>query len=497
MGSRVGSICSLSSIPALIAALFAVDSNNNYRLPPDNSSAPIVRSTNAPSTLDVLHSLFGDGFNELLNQIKDPEVPDNENAMELRKIKGFEGREAYIEDLLKTLNPELLPMSSDLGEETALSTFNKKHNLSLICMGIKNKPCEFVFIDNNYFLGESSKPIRIALSLGEVTNLKSKEDVVNILEQKLSEHINKMAEQYKVWAKPYKYDFPKNNAACMFALSLSNLSGMETDIVSSLDMCKNLYGMSVEALCIDDAHKKLFSKLLKEHNYNDMPPVVSAKKGEILSQLEKSIKKAIDQKKEMFLFFYSMHGSTDGEISAQDGPFTSKDIAEVMSKPYKGMPLSAQIDLTVWAGSCYSGKQLDDMKQYFKERKNIPVKNLRIITESKYTTAGASTTPYKASLVSDLMTDKSGPLDYYRSWYREYLKHLENKGIRVSDPVGTYLHEVRFADLMTPFDTSNEQDSQGYHYSNDPNTNKIIDQYFTNFKPVISENQNDDNSAIV
>ena len=166
-----------------------------------------------------------------------------------------------------------------------------------------------------------------------------------------------------------------------------------------------------------------------------------------------------------------------------------------MSKSYKGAPLCDQIDLTVWAGSCYSGKQLDDMKQYFQERKNIPVKNLRIITESKYTTAGASTTPYNASLVSDLMTDNSGPLDYYRAWYREYLKYLENKGIRINDLAGTYLHEVRLADLMTRFDTDNEQDSQGYHYSNDPNTNTIIDQYFTNFKPVISENKNNEDQA--
>ncbi len=210
----------------------------------------------------------------------------------------------------------------------------------------------------------------------------------------------------------------------------------------------------------------------------------------MLLNLETALKKAIDEKKTAFLFHYMTHGGKTGNVSLSDGTsMNGEDIAKVISKSYNGRPICDQIDITLWGGTCYSVKQLNDVKDYFQARREIPVKNLRIIGES-VTTSGAGTTPYTASLVLDneIMQDKSGPLDYYRAWFHE---HLKNKGIKSIGEVGSYLHEVRFSDLMGLFDTWNNQDAQGFHYSNNPKTGNVVEQYFTQLKPIISENGND------
>ncbi|MBI2995183.1 MAG: caspase family protein [Candidatus Melainabacteria bacterium] len=465
MGSSIVRIGGLS-IPILVGALFAGENNVDSKKPP---------------------VLKAQGINVQLNQPLTNR--GNEYALTLREIYGFESREIYIRNLLEKLNPQLLSSVSNFKDDTALSSFNKKHDLSLVCIGIKSEPAEFVFIDNNYFLGKSQIPLRVALTYEEVTNIKTKQSLEQLLEKKLSAHINDMCEQYAVWSEPYQYDFQKNSGACMFALSLEGLSGMETDLARVLETYRRDYGMSLSALCIDDIHKEELLQVLGDEGFCDIPEIVSGTKSEILRQLESSLKKAIDEKKSVFMFHYMNHGNEDGGILASDyETMEPKEIAEIISRPYKGQSLCAQIDITIWAGSCFSGSQLDGIKNYFQERKEIPVKNLRIITESKYTSAGAGTTPENASLVSDLMTDKSGPLDYYCSWYKEYLQHLTSKGVKIERPVGTYLHKIKFADLMTQYDTSNRQDSQGFHYSNDPKTKKLIEQYFTQTKPNISVN---------
>lgn len=38
----------------------------------------------------------------------------------------------------------------------------------------------------------------------------------------------------------------------------------------------------------------------------------------------------------------------------------------------------------MWAGTCYAGKQLDSLKEYFETRKYLGVKGLRVIAESRY-----------------------------------------------------------------------------------------------------------------
>ena len=85
------------------------------------------------------------------------------------------------------------------------------------------------------------------------------------------------------------------------------------------------------------------------------------------------------------------------------------------------------------------------------------------------------------------MSDNSGTTDYYSAMYDEYLTHLQNSGIKVNDRARAYLWKVRFIDLMSKYD-GDGQDLQGFHYSNNPRKNKVIEQYFSQLEPRLSEN---------
>ena len=400
----------------------------------------------------------------------------------LRALRSFEERERFLNETLNQLNPELLQSN-----DSALSEFNTRNNLSLICLGVKQSPYEFVFIDNNYFLGKSQDPVRIGLSLDEVKNTRSKSEVVSLLERKLAQHKEELKEQYLTWARPHQYDFPRQNGAAMVALALSNLSGMESDLARAVEMYDRQYGMAIEAMCVDASHIPQLKREFEEIGITRLPNITPATRSSILTQLELSLKKAIDDGKESFMFHYMTHGGSTGNIVASDQTFRGDDIAQVLAINYRGRPICDQIDITVWAGSCYSGRQLDDIKKYFADRSHIPVKSLRVFAESTYTTAGAGTTPENASLVSDLMRDKSGPIDYYNSWYREYINYLHNKkNIPLENLANTYIHRMKFGDMMVRFDTFNKQDPQGYYYTNAITSfggNISEGRYFTNYNP--------------
>lgn len=429
---------------------------------------------------------------------KEAEISVASFADRLREIKSFDKRQKYLHNILSELNPQLLVSSEASKAPTALDLFNKKHNYSLECMGIKkieNKPYRFILINN--FKNSNIEPIRLSLSTDDVLNTKTRKDVFKLLEKKLTEHKKRMEKQFSVWSSPYEYDFPKGGeTVCMMALALSNLSGMESDLVRELEIYSKHYEMPIAALSIDEAHRPELEKLLKAQGFTNLPKFTKATNESILENFEAVLKKAIDEKKSKVVFHYMAHGGETGKISSSDGKILPEEIAKVISKKYKGKPICEQIDITVFAGTCYSGRQLDGIKKYFEEKSNIPVKNLRIITESKYTTASAGLTPEKASLVSDLMTDKSGPVDYYLSWYREHLQYLETKGIKTQSPVGTYLHAIRFADLMTRYDTSNKQNPLGFHYQHDPKEKKTTKKYFTDSRQIANDEEGKKNLTV-
>ncbi len=454
-------------------------SESNKPIPPDNNNiSPIIRPLNQehpqknltiPSSLNIPR----------VNVSED----DYSIGPRLRALRSFEERERFLNETLNRLNPELL-QSQNSNSRTALDEFNAKNNLSLVCLGVKQYPYEFVFIDNNYFFRNSRNPVRIALSLDEVKNTTSKNDLVTLLERKLAEHKEELRSQYLIWTRPHEYDFPMQNGAAMVALVLANLSGMESDLARAVETYDRHYGMSIEAMCVDASHIPQLEREFAEIGITRLPRITPGTRSSILTQLEMSLKKAIDDGKSSFMFHYMTHGGSTGNIVASDQIFRGDDIAQVLATNYRGRPICDQIDITVWAGSCYSGRQLDDIKKYFADRPYIPVQNLRVFAESTYTTAGAGTTPENASLVSDLMRDNSGPIDYYNSWYREYVRYLHNKkNIPLESLANTYIHRMKFGDMMARFDTYNKQDPQGYYYHNaltSSGGNVSEGRYFTN-----------------
>lgn len=481
LGKKVGLVGLIGQIPLL---LFLISNNHdanrvgNVVKEPEvqhfsRSRDPVPFVSQNTSTHEIL-KVLNSGQNEYINPY--------DAAVELRKIKGFAKREDYLKRVLKGINSELLPSIDNSNEETALAIFNKKHNTSFICMGIKKQPYEFVFIDENYFLGKSLHPIRIAITLSEAEYTQGRDNIVSLLDHKLKDEKQKLSEQYSIWAKPYKYDFSKNRkTVLMMALALSDLSGMESDFVRELEIYNKIYNMPVEALCIQGAHITQYQKELQGKNFENLPLPTKATKAEILKNIESVLKKAIDGRKEKVMIHLMAHGSDDGSLWAEDDAIKPDEVGDVLASTYNGRSLCDQIEITIWIGNCYSGRHLDGLKSYFDARRNIGVKNLSVIAESNYTQASAGLTPEDASLVSDLMTDRSGPLDYYSSWYRECLDYIKTKykDKVIKEPASTFLHQIRFGDLMSRYDSPWRQDAQGFHYYNDPATGRRDGQTFT------------------
>ncbi len=472
-------------LSGLIASASSID--------PGTVDKTATKEVNQPNTTlvskdsnsrDVFEVLFG-GFTEA-------EQHSNPYTDGLRNCKSMGEGQAYLNNALRELNPQLLPVLNHSTTTTALNDFNRRNRTSFFCMGIKGDSGEFVFLDNNYFLGRTNIPRRIALSYDEVMKTQGKQNVMNLLQEKLRTHVQEMSTQHSIWSVPYRFDFPRNQGASMMVLEQYPLPGMESDLLSSFRMYTENYGMSSNPIPVGQFHKENLNNLLKSNKITNFPKIVSSTKESILTNLESSLRKAIDDGKTYFVFHYFLHGSPDGTIWTDGNPIRPEEIAEILTRPHgaEKKPISEQIDIFMWAASCYSGKQLDRMRTYFNERRDIPVRNLRIITEALDTSSAAATNPQNASLVSfiPIMADNSGTTDYYSSMYDEYMNHLQNSGIRVNDQGRSYLWKVRFIDLMSYYDSPFQQDLQGFHYSNDPKTKKVIEHQFSKLEPKISEN---------
>lgn len=486
MGSRIAGVSSL-----LLAALFSGENQNYSHRNFSSAETPM------PISKDISNSLVKQApGKQLTANLPVPGRIHSEPSLAwtFRNIKGFHAREQYLTNTLELVNPHLLQESAALGNATALSEFNRKHNMNFQCLSIRDKPCEFVFIDNNYFLksgiGKTNIPRRISISLEEAQVTQSKQDVINLLENKLSQHDELYDTENVMWNVPFRFDFPKNKGACMIALMLNPDYGMETDVAYFLNVYVREFGMSPYALPVGTTHVNDMQAVLKDTGYENLSDlVVPATKDSILQNLENSLRKAVDDGKEFFVFHYLTHGSADGKICVEDGRFDPREISEIISRSHKGEPLCSKLDIYIQAGACYSGKQLESMVDFFKwgRNKDIPVKNLYVISESNHTTAVFSSSWEKTSLISDnlLVHDWTGPQAYYDSWVKEYANYLKTKGLKVRPEVLSMLWRLRFADLMTWYDEA--QNMKGFHYSNDPKTKKVTGQHFTEARPVIYE----------
>ena len=398
-------------------------------------------------------------LNKLIEKVNGP----NDCSRILHKLKGFNKRQEFLQILLKNLNKDLQP---------AVEEFNKRHLYSLECFGIKEQTSSFVFI--NTFKNENIEPIRISVSYSEVKNTESKEKLVQLLEKKLTKVKDRFKNQYTTWSEQFDYDLPKDgSAACMIVCVPHKLTGVEAAHTRTLEIYQKYYKMSVFALCMEN--KKSWKEEVKNKGLSDLPEPGSASRDEILNALDISLKKVINEKKSTFVFHYMMHGSKKGSMGAADQLMSPKDFAKVISK------YSDKIKIVTIMRSCYAGRQLDKIVSYLKHT-NKPVKELIIISSAKHTSGYAGLSQKNASLVCDKLEKGCGPLDYYTSYYHElleYLKSNEGGSVKFKSPVGTKLHEIRFADLMGIYDSKYGQDSLFLRYSNDPTNHQRIEKYYS------------------
>lgn len=448
-------------------------------------------------------SILGGNMYQGLEQISKM-LPQKDYGQELSQINGFGQRQDYIRNLLQTTNPQLLPSILNSSQSTALAEFNRKHNMNLTCLGIKRLTTqerdgfgsktvvtgqELVFVDMDYLTGRNTTPTRIGINFVDIAATQGKSNVLGLLERKLDEHKQSMRAQHAIWAQPYEFSFAPNQGACMLVLEQYPLQGMETDLVSSLRAYTGRYGMSVNAIGVGNYHSTRLQSLLE--NEKDLPAFTEATREAILTNLEKSLQKAIDDGKTYFVFHYFLHGSPDGKIHAENGAINPQDLAEVISRPYgrQNRPLCEQIDIFMWAASCYSGQQINGIRSYFENNRHIPVRNLRIIAEADNTSSWVQG-PDAMSLATSLpiMADTSGITDFYSAVFDEYQNELANRGVRIEDRARSYLWKVRFIDLMSRFDSGESQDLQGFHFSNNPNYNRIFEHQFSQLEPRITEN---------
>lgn len=450
-------------------------------------------------------SILGGNMYQGLEQISKM-LPQKDYGQELSQMNGFGQRQDYIRNLLQTTNPQLLPSILNSSQSTALAEFNRKHNMNLTCLGIKRLTTqerdgfgsktvvtgqELVFIDMDYLTGRNTTPVRIGINFVDAAATQGKSNVLSLLERKFDEHKQAMKAQHAIWSQPYEFSFTPNQGACMFVLEQYPLQGMETDLVSSLRAYTGRYGMSVNAMSVGNSHSARLQELLGNENINGLPEFSEATRESILTNLEKSIQKAIDDGKTYFVFHYFLHGSPDGRIHAEHSVINPQDLAEVISRPYgrQNRPLCEQVDIFMWAASCYSGQQINGIRSYFENNRQIPVRNLRIIAEANNTSSWVQG-PDAMSLATSLpiMADTSGITDFYSAVFDEYQNELANRGVRIEDRARSYLWKVRFIDLMSRFDSGESQDLQGFHFSNNPNYNRIFEHQFSQLEPKITEN---------
>lgn len=393
---------------------------------------------------------------------------------ELDIANGFLEREEIIKRAIKDLNRNILP---------ALKEFNRENNISLECLGIMGK---LIFV--NTFKGADKDPVLITLWDKDIEGANSKAKVKKLFKEKLVKEKETLNEQHEIWnnSRSLEYDLPKNGETSLMLVTIPrHLRGIYTDFSRMAEIYNDVFQSKFEAICVDN--KDNWSKEIDSKGFKDkMPEATIGTKAEILTRLESSLKNAIDGNKKAFVLHYLMHGSPFSTIgTADDQDITMEELAAILSMPHNGRPISAQIDLTIIAETCFGGFQLIDLIKVLDNSK-IGVKNLRIIVASdSLQFADAVTRSQLASLFSDKMKgDESGTFAYYFSYYFELLEYLKQKGTIFEKPVGTLTHAIQFADRMARADSIFEQDLQALYYSYDPATNTKVGKMFSKLPPL-------------
>lgn len=398
----------------------------------------------------------------------------------LYNIEGIRNRWVYLHNTLYGENWNL---------PAAIRKFNEKHNLSLECTGISSgrgfgSNNQYEFVLTNTFKNGTQEIVRIGLSMKEISDLNKKtyklshkekiDAILKLLEEKYKVEKESFKSQRTIWNNGSSYNLPTNGkTAVMFASVPDMIPGTETDILKLAEIFNKHFSTSISAICMENKDK--WDKLEgvgQNEQKGVFPQATNADKKTILETFETSLRKAIDEGKEAFVFYYLMHGSKDGSMRAEDKVISAKELAEILTKKHGDKYICDQLDINIIAESCHSGSQLDLILSCIKEKgkeidKEIPVKNLRIVsTSAKNTPSEANADIATSSVISDLMKDdKSGTFTYYLVQYFEIISHLKENKVELKCPIGTLEHAIQYADRMARADSRIKQDAQGYHHT--------------------------------
>ncbi len=401
---------------------------------------------------------------------------------------GFKNRLEMIDEILRRQNSHV---------EGALRLFSEKNDISLLCVGLKRDPLEFVFM--NSFEKKNTLPIRLSLNAVELKMADSKDAVLTLLNKKLKQDFTRQAapdrgnvplkKQYEIWLDAQAFDLSKGKTAVMLAMVPKQLSGIEEDFAHiTSEIYQRRYDASIIAANVENSAK--WKEAWRKNRKEDGPAIAEAGGDQILTTLESSLKQAIDTGKENFMFHYLMHGKRSGTMSAKDRQIQPEEIARVFTTSYKGKPMCSQIGIILYADSCHSGFQLDAIKRYFEAHHDIPVKSFRVITSATETQAkGHIQDP---SVINEQMIEWAGSVDlYYLSYYYQMIDYQKGRGIELPKAVGMFSHALQFTDRMSRADSTitdygeggenmQEQDMQGFYYENNDDSHSG---YFTKSIP--------------
>ena len=348
----------------------------------------------------------------------------------------------------------------------------------LIPIGIQKLPYEFVFVA----LNKNMPPDRIGITPVELKRCKTKEDLIELFKNKIDKE-RKSSTSTKL-QREYSYQIPcDGKTACVFVCIPKHLAGIETDILRLMEIYKDDYKASVYGICMENRNEWLKSiikqnpQLINIFSQKDLLEAInvlfpySGTENDILRNIETSAKRAIDEGKSTLNIHYLVHGTEAGEVCAEKNTVSPTKLIDILIGEYKGKPISEQLDINIIATSCYSGKQLDTMLSYLKQ-KNIGVRALRIVTDSKYTPSWAATSIENATIPSDGMAfDRSATSLYNLSCYREIIKGLQQEGFEVPSEFNSFFYNYQFVRVFSQKDSPTGQVLQAIYYHNNP-TNK-------------------------
>lgn len=363
--------------------------------------------------------------------------------------------------------------------------FNKKTGLSLECKGVGSKPLGFVFI--NTFKGENAGqksknilPVCLLVSYSEMRALRSKDDVVKMLEAKYVEEQAKYKEQRDAWAKVYSRmdsGIKSFEPDARTAVLIEEIHGgeLEKDVPAMLDLYEKK-GAKPFAVCTNNISQ--WELQVNEQRKQHGKSVLEIRSGTERSKLEtwrECLQKAVeDPKIDKVLIHYKAHGLEDGVTTAEGSKVSGTELAEALMTPFRapdpsdprnGKPLSSLIQVMIIPMTCHPGRQMDLMKYRLREMK--AAKDISLFAPGNYEVTQGGDPDYNFngfSIVAESTRDMGGKRAVFSYYLLQYFEMME--GIKDPEPpLGTMVHALHYASRMSEQDSSFRQKPIGHRIS--------------------------------